>query len=290
MNILLEDNEVSNSVVYFLRKQGYIVFNTPPKDTGLDYAISTNGIGTLFKWNPRKSLFKKLPIADKLILWQTKGLIKNTSKLDKLDEVWYIAHPTQLEGILPLHPKVLPLLLKDLPSVSIGNEEQRIRKVIVIGEERSQHIQMTKDACQSISVDFEIFDPIKRARSWGLGEEQVARELQELLSVAAVSVALYSPNEDKSFYYSDPKRIKQSLAFGVPVITTPIPPIWKEIEQFSAGVVIKDFYLDALKLALEIVLSNWQVMAINARTLAEKYVVSSDWINLMEEVKRVESD
>ncbi len=289
MNILLEDNEVSSSIVFFLRKQGYTVFTKLPKDTYLDYAISTNGIGTLFKWYPRKSLFKKLPVADKIILWQTQGLIKNTAKLDKLDEVWYIAHPTQLEGILPLQPKVLPLLLRDLPSVSIGDEEQRVRKVIVIGEERSQHIQMTKDACQSIGVDFEIFDPIKRARSWGLGEEQVARELQELLSTAAVSVALYSPNEDKSFYYSDPKRIKQSLAFGVPVITTPIPPIWEEIEQFSAGVVIKDFYLDALKLALEIVLSNWQVMAINARTLAEKYVVSSDWINFMEEVKRVES-
>lgn len=290
MNILLEDNEVSSSVVSFLRQQGYTVFNKLPKATNLDYAISTDGIGTLYKWSPRRSLFKKIPIANKIILWQTKELIKNTSKLDKLDDVWYIAHPAQLEGVLPLSPKVVPFLLKDLPDVSIGDEEQRVRKVIVIGEERSKHIQMTKDACQSINVDFEIFDPIRRARSWGLGEEQVARELQELLSIAAVSVALYSPNEDKSFYYSDPKRIKQSLAFGVPVITTPIPPIWEEIEQFSAGVIVKDFYLDSLKLALEVVLDNWQVMAINARTLAEKYVVSSDWINLPEEVKKVESN
>ena len=65
------------------------------------------------------------------------------------------------------------------------------------------------------------------------------RELEKILSYCAVGVAPYVPDPKSFKWYADPGKPKQYMACGLPVVTTDVTPISREIAARKAGVVVE---------------------------------------------------
>ena len=73
------------------------------------------------------------------------------------------------------------------------------------------------------------------------------RRVVELLTEGGVGLATYDPKLGDYTYYADPSKIKLYLLCGLPVITTQVAPIAKEILRKKAGLVINYQDQDLLK-------------------------------------------
>lgn len=65
------------------------------------------------------------------------------------------------------------------------------------------------------------------------------RDLEKILSHCAIGVAPYVPDPKSFKWYADPGKPKQYMACGLPVITTNVTPISKDIRMRKAGIVIE---------------------------------------------------
>jgi glycosyltransferase involved in cell wall biosynthesis len=63
-------------------------------------------------------------------------------------------------------------------------------------------------------------------------------ELMQYLPSCGIALATYEPDPNSITYYADPTKLKEYLACGLPVITTRVPWIAKEIEKRPMGIVI----------------------------------------------------
>lgn len=94
-----------------------------------------------------------------------------------------------------------------------------------------------------------------------------------LTNFGGIGLATYIPSIGDYTYYADPSKIKLYLLCGLPVITTKVPPIAKEIERRKAGIVI-DYSEQDLINALGYILKsneNYQMFRKNALKMAEAY-------------------
>lgn len=86
-----------------------------------------------------------------------------------------------------------------------------------------------------------------------LGHEKVLKNLGKY----GIGLAPYPASNSTISKYADPSRIKDYLACGLPVITTPIPPIHKIIEQKQYGVVVKSTEPEQMLMGIEQVLTHY---------------------------------
>lgn len=118
---------------------------------------------------------------------------------------------------LQLVIKVLPKLIKKYPKLHLiiigsGPFEKEIKK-LVEQQKISSHITFT-------------------------GYINNHQEVIKLLTNCGIGLATYTPSLGDYTYYADPSKIKLYLLCGLPVITTNVPPIAKEIKRKKAGFVI----------------------------------------------------
>lgn len=76
---------------------------------------------------------------------------------------------------------------------------------------------------------------LKRPSVHYLGFIEDEELFKEIVSSHYVGLSPYDPESFK--HYSDPARVKTYISCGVPVIISPIPPNWQEIEEANAGLV-----------------------------------------------------
>ncbi len=201
------------------------------------------------------------------------------------DEVWSIADPTdpkvqrQLMYRVNLgrHSKVkhVPYMLTELPR--IHSREKRLDRVLWMGPDRSE----ARKVFQSIAPELAKLGLMLTVVDYSVEDLMVTTQaLAEILATSKVGLALYDPKNREGKFFSDPARIRHYLANGIPVIVTRVPPVWKEIVGSSAGVAIE---LDRGQLltAIRHCLENFDYMSTNARTLAEKYVMSEERFGLV---------
>jgi glycosyltransferase involved in cell wall biosynthesis len=125
----------------------------------------------------------------------------------------------------------------------------------------------------------------ERARAAGLdatfhGYVADHREVERLLSRAAVAVAPYRESEDSFTRYADPGKLKAYLAAGLPIVMTDVPPNARELEAEAGAEVVADdtpSLANALSHALASA-DDWAARRERALTYARRF----DWNVLLE--------
>lgn len=118
---------------------------------------------------------------------------------------------------LQLVIKVLPKLIKKFPEITLtiigsGPFETEIKKLV-----KKQNLT-------------------SRVHFTGYINNQ--KEVVKLLTDSGIGLATYVPSLGDFTYNADPSKIKLYLLCGLPVVTTKVPPIAKEIAKKKAGLVI----------------------------------------------------
>lgn len=134
-------------------------------------------------------------------------------------------------GIL-LEKQGLEIVLKAMPKIVERFPQARLT-IIGTGEH--------EDNLKTLARELRITNVIKF-----LGFVEDHREVERLLTKAGVGLAPYKPIEGSFTYYADPGKIKLYLGCGLPVVTTSVPVVAKDLKEKKAGVVIgftpNDFY------------------------------------------------
>lgn len=118
---------------------------------------------------------------------------------------------------LQLVIKVLPKLIKKFPKITLT--------IIGSGPYETEIKQLVKKQNLTSRVNF-------------TGYINNQKEVVKLLTDCGIGLATYDPAIGDFTYYSDPSKIKLYLLCGLPVITTKVPPISKEIQTKRTGLVI----------------------------------------------------
>lgn len=153
---------------------------------------------------------------------------------------------------LQLVIKVLPKLIKKFPKVHLT--------IVGSGPFETQIKKLVEQQVVSSYVTF-------------TGYISNHQEIVKLLSDSGIGLAAYNPSLGDFTYYADPSKIKLYLLCGIPVITTKVPPIAKEIIKRKAGFVI-DYSEDDLIKALENLLKDnktYSKFRENALKMAKSY-------------------
>jgi len=93
----------------------------------------------------------------------------------------------------------------------------------------------------------------------------------EVLKNCAIGIATYTPEVSNVSQYGDPGKIKRYLSLGIPVITTNIVEISKEIEKSGAGVIIDYNSQKDLIAAIKKIKSKHSTYRKNAYKLSQKF-------------------
>lgn len=96
-------------------------------------------------------------------------------------------------------------------------------------------------------------------------------KVEKIIQNWTIGLATYIPEKSNESYWTDPSKIKVYLSQGVPVITTNVPDLAKEITKNRAGIVID--YNDPQQLisAVSRLIKNREKFGSNAFQLAKKY-------------------
>ena len=187
---------------------------------------------------------------------------KNVIKMKKYDskEIAFIGHLKKDQGI-ELFLEILPEVSGIIPDIKLN--------IIGAGEYGEKLKEMVQFKNLERCVKFYGF----------IGSSNI---LDEIFSRCAIGIALYKPGEQSFTQYASPGKIFKYLSNGLPVITTCITEISKEIKDFGAGIVI-DYSKDALKEAIFKILSDKDFLKTctkNAQRLSLEY----SWDRLLDEV------
>jgi glycosyltransferase involved in cell wall biosynthesis len=108
-------------------------------------------------------------------------------------------------------------------------------------------------------------------------------DAENIMLKGAIALAPYYPEDKNNFsYYSDPGKIKDYLACGLPVITTAVPPIAKTLATKGAGI-ISIYDPDAFAQSIITLLSNKQSL-MTTKKRARKLGLSYSWNNIFNKV------
>jgi len=93
----------------------------------------------------------------------------------------------------------------------------------------------------------------------------------DILIKCTIGIATYIPDASNVSHYGDPGKIKRYLSLGIPVITTDILEISKEIEESGAGVIIDYYNTNAFAHAVKKIMGKHSEYSKNAYKLSQKY-------------------
>lgn len=174
-------------------------------------------------WNLSRRLMEKRSrqnIPQTKNLWVPVGI--NYNKINRLSprqvdrhHLVFSGHLRRTNGV-QLAIKALPALRKEIPTIRLT--------IIGEGEYESPLRQMVKDAGLEDCVQFT-----------GLMDYD---RLLDFLPRCGIGIAPYLPDPDSIIWSTDPTKIKDYLACGLPVIVTNVAESSGEIEQEKAGQVI----------------------------------------------------
>jgi len=128
--------------------------------------------------------------------------------------------------------RAMPLILKKLPQI----------KLHIIGGDGKFEIYLkkfVKDHDLSKAVTFH-------------GFLNSAQEVSNLAKQYMIGLAPYIADPASPRWYADATKIRLYLGAGLPVITTQVPPLGKELEKIRAGVVIHDNEKELAKAVVQI--------------------------------------
>ena len=153
-------------------------------------------------------------------------LVKPVNKTKKFNLI-FIGVLYEKQG-LQLVIKALPKIIKKYPKVNL----------IIIGSGPYEN------KIKSLVRQYKLADHV---RFTGYINDQ--QKVVDLLNDGGIGLATYVPALGDFTYFADPSKIKLYLLCGLPVITTNVPPIAKEIKKEKLGFVInysEDNLIDAL--------------------------------------------
>lgn len=131
-------------------------------------------------------------------------------------------------------------------------------------EAQEKLIALIKKLKLEKSVDFRGFIPTNK-------------EMLDLVRQHQISIAPYKALSNSVRWYADAVKIRTSLACGLPVITTQVPPMGKEANRLGAGLVTKD-NVDELANAVITIFSD-KKLYLKMRKNAIKAAKNNTWEN-----------
>lgn len=180
-------------------------------------------------------------------------ILKPTTKVNRFNLV-FAGVLYEKQG-LQLIIKILPKLIKKFPKVNLtiigsGPFEAQIKKLV------------------------EQYDLTSYVRFTGYIDSHL--EVVRLLSDSGIGLATYVPSIGDFTYNADPSKIKLYLLCGLPVISTKVPPIAKEIASRKAGFVINYSEQDLLNNLEYLLRSNktYSKFRRNALKIAKAYDIN----------------
>lgn len=96
-------------------------------------------------------------------------------------------------------------------------------------------------------------------------------EIKDIIAHCHIGLAPYVPGESNVSYYTDPSKIKMYLSLGLPVVTTNICLLAKELTKARAGVVFNYGNTGSFVHAVERVFTNHSTYRSGALRLARQY-------------------
>lgn len=187
------------------------------------------------------------------------------------DEVWNIFPPHGL--FADSKARVVPYLLD--PGAIVEGEE-RTNRVVWSGPDRDESFGLAKQGMDMLdAVEFArtSYDPNGIYLSEDAYHAYLAR--------SKVGLAIYRPSPTSSKQYCDPGRIKAYLAAGLPVVTTRVAPVWRELEARGAGRSC-DYTAAGIANAVTYCLDHFDRMSGAAYTMAREHVASERWLGTLE--------
>lgn len=98
-------------------------------------------------------------------------------------------------------------------------------------------------------------------------------DIEKLLLGSSIALAPYEIEDKNSIsYYADPGKVKNYLGCGLPIVITPVPPIYKTLQKEKAGIVV-DYNPDEIADAIIEIHKNLKEYRKNAKKLGKYY----DW-------------
>ena len=114
------------------------------------------------------------------------------------------------------------------------------------------------------SVDFKGFIPTNK-------------EMLDLVRHHRITIAPYRAIPYSVRWYADAVKIRSSLACGLPVITTQVPPMGKEAERLGAGIVVQDNVNDLANAVIQVFLDQKKYLKMRANAI--KAAKNNTWEN-----------
>lgn len=161
------------------------------------------------------------------------------------------------ENGVDLAIKALPLIKKEIPGIELhicggnGSDEKRLKK-------------LTKDLKLQQIVTFH-------------GFITDLTKLTRIIQKFQVGIAPYLAIPGSHRWYADATKLRLYLAAGLPVITTQVPPLGKEVAKAGAGLVTEDNEKEFAKAIIK--LFGNKTLYQKTRQAAIKYIKNNTWEN-----------
>ena len=168
----------------------------------------------LFNLSEKKYLQKVVPIG----VWN-ETIKKIQFNRIKRHQIVFLGHLLKKQGVQVVL-EAIPIIIQQIPDFKF---------IILGGGEYQANLQELSNKLQ--------IEKYVEFKGW----IKDRKEIDGILGVSALAVAVYKPEEDNlsNFtYYADPTKIKDYLANGLPVILTDVPYNAYELEKRKCGIIV----------------------------------------------------
>lgn len=198
-------------------------------------------------------------------------LYQKTEKaaLKLADEIWTISSPKlpYVAENLQEHlykVKYVPYLLHLDRVQNRVDPQARQNRALWIGPDLDNSRPLCQIAAGMVGIPFTIAD-------YSIDKYRLEDpDLEIALRTAKVGLAVYKPEPRSSKYYCDASRIRRFLAYGVPVVTTPVAPTHTTLIEGNCGYIC-EFDNNDVARGISYCLEHFEELSDNAYKAAEKY-------------------
>lgn len=226
------------------------------------------------------------------VIWNSSGRMNEARAKNGVDQRRIAQTIIMPDGSNFDHGKRLPIERIDRNLIIYSGHMRPVMGVSLILDAYLELLRTVPSAKLILTGDGPDLEKYKAyARRLGLEKKAVFtgflkthEEVDEILRIGSIGLALFAPDKSSYEYYSDVGKPKAYLAAGMPVIITRVPEIADIIESARAGLVI-DYQKKSLVCALEKLLTDdrmYRLFRSNAIWLSKKYV----WNNIFKETYR----
>lgn len=193
--------------------------------------------------------------------------------LRAVDEIWSISDPNLLHIGQTLNGqlhkvKYVPYLLHQSEVENYVDPSTRSNIVLWVGPDLDESRPLCVEATKKLDIPFVIAD-------YSIDKYRLTQnELIAALRKVKVGLAPYKPEPQSPKYFCDASRIRRFLAYGVPVITTPVAPTYKTIDTEDCGY-ISDWSTTSIMKGINYCINNFERLSGNAYKAARKYTFES---------------